>query len=155
MEKNAVDIIPAVRFSKTSGGAQEKTRLLLTRFLIRDKQCCDENHSKNIYRGLDRGDFALGVFFAGGSALDSGSRSSTSPLAISIISLASWAGSRGRLRRFSGMVRLCAKIHPVSRGSQLRQSKRAHYHNFLHCAKFKTSAAGRKVEIERLGLPFV
>ena len=98
-----VDIIPVVRFSKTSGGAQEKTRLLLTRSLIRDKQCCDENRSKNIYRGLDRGDFALGVFFAGSSALDSGSRSSTSPLAISIMSLASWARSRGRLSRFAGI----------------------------------------------------
>ncbi len=57
----------------------------------------------------------------------SGSRSSTSPLAISIINLASWAGSRGRFKRFSGMVRICAKIRQVSRGFELRQFKRAHY----------------------------
>jgi hypothetical protein len=54
------------------------------------------------------------------------SKNVSSPLAISIINLASWAGSRGRLSRFSGMVRLCAKIRPVSR-SFLRQFKRAHY----------------------------
>jgi hypothetical protein len=35
--------------------------------------------------------------------------------------------ARGRLRRFSGMVRLCAKIPPVSSGLQLRQLKRVHY----------------------------
>jgi hypothetical protein len=58
----------------------------------------------------------------------SGSRSSTSPLAISIMSLASWAGSRGRFfKRFSSMIRICAKIRPVSRGFELRQFKRAHY----------------------------
>jgi hypothetical protein len=50
-------LYPVVRFSKTSGAAQEKTRLLLTRSLIRDKRCCDENRSKNIYLGLDRDDF--------------------------------------------------------------------------------------------------
>jgi hypothetical protein len=41
--------------------------------------------------------------------------------------LASLAGSRGRFKRFSGIVRLWAKIRPVSKGFELRQLKRAHY----------------------------
>jgi len=52
------------------------------------------------------------------------SRSSTSPLAMSIMSLASWAGSRGRLGRFSGMMRVCRERRPVSRAALF---KGAHY----------------------------
>jgi hypothetical protein len=45
-----------------------------------------------------------------------GAVAATSPLAMSIMSLASWAGSRGRLGRFSGMVRVCREGGRDARG---------------------------------------
>jgi hypothetical protein len=60
-------------------------------------KCAALLHHKSSYRALVRldlrdGGFRLVVFFFGDS------RSLTSPLAISIMSLAGWAESRGRLR---------------------------------------------------------
>src|SRR5262249_28287222 len=47
-----------------------------------------------------------------------GGRSSISPVAMSITSLAAWLKSRGRFRRFSAMLAICARIPEIARPSQ-------------------------------------
>jgi Tripartite tricarboxylate transporter family receptor len=55
---------------------------------------------------------------AAGSFVVGGSWSSTSPVAMSITSLASLLGSRGRLRCLSAMLAICARIPEIARAGQ-------------------------------------